>query len=229
MIPEKLPYGAEIGADGVWRQVLTRTDGPGLRPALFLDRDGVIVEEVHYLHKVADMKLVPGAAETIRAANELGVPVVIVTNQAGIGRGIYGWPEFIAVQEAMLDAVADAGGFVNAVFACPHHGGGRPPYDIDNHPARKPNPGMLLAAAEKLAISLAGSWIVGDRAGDMAAGKRAGISGGVHVRSGHGRHAEERSGALDERSGAYDVLTAETIADAGPQIPLLGGMTVGAK
>ncbi len=221
MIPDTLPFGAEIGADGVWRQVLTRTSGPGLRPALFLDRDGVIVEEVHYLHKVSEMKMVPGAVETVRSANELGVPVVVVTNQAGIGRGIYGWREFIEVQDAMLDALADGGAFVNAVFACPHHKNGVAPYDVADHPARKPNPGMLLAAADMLAVSLAGSWIVGDRAGDIAAARRAGGAGGVHVRSGHGREVEERKGAVAERRDGFDVHTAESIDDARALIPLL--------
>ena len=58
MIPEQLPYGTEIGEDGVWRQILTRIPGPKRSPALFLDRDGVVVEEVHYLHKIKDMKLI---------------------------------------------------------------------------------------------------------------------------------------------------------------------------
>jgi D-glycero-D-manno-heptose 1,7-bisphosphate phosphatase len=221
MIPDKLPFGAEIGEDGVWRQVLTRVAGTTLRPALFLDRDGVLVEEVHYLHKVSDMKMMPGAADVVRNANARGVPVVIVTNQAGIGRGKYGWEEFIAVQDAMLDQLADAGAFINAVFACPHHANGVAPYDVDNHPARKPNPGMLRAAAEMLPIAFAGSWIVGDRAGDIEAAKRAGCGGGVHVRAGHGSAAGERDAALALRTVDFDVKGSESINDAGPMIPLL--------
>lgn len=221
MIPDKLPFGAEIGEDGVWRQVLTRVAGTTLRPALFLDRDGVLVEEVHYLHKVSDMKMMPGAADVVRNANARGVPVVIVTNQAGIGRGKYGWEEFIAVQDAMLDELADAGAFINAVFACPHHANGVAPYDVDNHPARKPNPGMLRAAAEMLPIAFAGSWIVGDRAGDIEAAKRAGCDGGVHVRAGHGSAVGERDAALALRTVDFDVKGSESINDAGPMIPLL--------
>lgn len=221
MISETLPFGAHIGDDGVWRQVLTRIPGIERRPALFLDRDGVLVEEVHYLHKVSDMRLMPGAAETARQANALGVPVVVVTNQAGIGRGRFGWREFIDVQEAMLDALADAGAFVNAVFACPHHRDGIAPFDIADHPARKPNPGMLLAAAEMMPVSLDGSWIVGDRAGDIEAARRAGCAGGVHVRSGHGSESAERRAAIDLRTVNFMVLGADSIADAGPLIPLL--------
>jgi len=221
MIPNNLPHGATIGDDGVWRQVLTRVPGTALRPALFLDRDGVVVDEVHYLHKVSDMKLSPGAAEVIGRANARDVPVVIVTNQAGIGRGKYGWAEFAAVQEAMLDELAAAGAFVNAVFACPHHAEGVAPYDVANHPARKPNPGMLLAAAEMLPIGFEGSWIVGDRAGDIDAAKRAGCAGGVHVLAGHGSDGNERDAALALRTVGFDVKSAKGIADAGGMIPLL--------
>lgn len=216
-----LPFGAEIDAAHVWCQVLTRTPARPARPALFLDRDGVIVEEVHYLHKVEDARLVPGAAEAIRRANERGLPVVVVTNQAGIGRGIYDWPEFMAVQEYILDQLAAAGAFVNAVFACPHHAEGRPPYDGRDHEARKPNPGMLSRAADRLAIDLAASWIIGDRSGDVGAGRRAGLAGGVHVLSGHGNDGGERSGARSYAAADYRVLTADSIADAWPQIPVL--------
>lgn len=222
MIPEHLPFGAAIGDDGLWRQVLTRPQGMTPRPVLFLDRDGVLVEEVHYLHKVSDMKVVPGAADVVRAANTREVTVVIVTNQAGIGRGKYGWTEFIAVQEAMLDELAAEGAYINAVFACPHHANGVAPYDVDNHPGRKPNPGMLLAAAELLPISFDGSWIVGDRAGDIEAAKRAGCAGGVHVLAGHGSEKGERASALSHRTLSFDVQGAESIADAAGHIPLLG-------
>lgn len=221
MIPDQLPFGAAIGEDGVWRQVLTRVPGPEQRPALFLDRDGVIVEEVHYLHRIKDMKLMPGAAKVVRNANQRGVPVVVVTNQAGIGRGKYGWQEFIEVQDAMLDELASGGAFVNAVFACPHHGSGVAPYNVDNHPARKPNPGMLLAAAGLMPIAFAGSWIVGDRAGDIEAAKRAGCAGGVHVSAGHGGEPGERDTAMSHRAPGFDVIGAAAIEDAGGLIPLL--------
>lgn len=220
-IPENLPFGATVGTDGVWRQVLTRVPDTLDRPALFLDRDGVIVEEVHYLHKIRDMRVMPGAVRVIANANRRGVPVVIVTNQAGIGRGRYGWAEFIDVQEAMLDELADDGAFVNAVFACPHHAEGVPPYNEKDHPARKPNPGMLFAAAEIMPIDLSGSWIVGDRAGDMGAARNAGCAGGVHVHSGHGGTPGERDAAMALRTVAFDVKASMTIDDAEAAIPLL--------
>ncbi|MFQ5764573.1 MAG: D-glycero-alpha-D-manno-heptose-1,7-bisphosphate 7-phosphatase [Rhodospirillales bacterium] len=218
-----LPQGAEIDAEGQWSQVLNRAQGGGLRPALFLDRDGVVVEEVRYLHKPEDVRLIDGAAAVIAHANRRAIPVVLVTNQAGIGRGYYDWPDFVAVQEIILDRLAAEGAFVNGVFACPHHGDGQPPYDQADHPWRKPNPGMLLAAAERFPVDLARSWIVGDRVGDLEAGRNARLAGGIHVRTGHGAEAGEREAALALADAAFRALAAETIGEARTLLPLFEG------
>lgn len=220
MATNALPPGAGIDADGQWSQVLNRAQGRGLRPALFLDRDGVVVEEVRYLHKPEDVRLIEGAAAVVAEANRRAIPVVLVTNQAGIGRGYYGWPDFAAVQEVILDGLAAAGAYVNGVFACPHHGDGRPPYDKADHPWRKPNPGMLLAAAERFPVDLAQSWIVGDRAGDIAAGRNAGLAGGIHVLTGHGAEAGERDAALALADSAFRALAADSIGEARGLLPL---------
>ena len=123
-----LPEGA-VFDDGVLTQVRRPLQGAGKRPALFLDRDGAVVIEAHYLHKVEDVELIPGAAATIAAANKNGIPVIFVTNQAGIGYGYFGWPDFFAVQERILSDLAAEGAFVDAVYACPFHEKGKPPYD----------------------------------------------------------------------------------------------------
>lgn len=218
-----LPAGASIGADGVWSRILNRPEGAHRRAGLFLDRDGAVVEEVDYLHRPDDVRLIPGAAQVIARANRLGVPVVIVTNQAGIARGLYGWDEFIAVEKKIDDELAAAGAFVNGVFACPHHRQGSPPHDHPDHPARKPNPGMLLAAADRLGLDLAVSWIVGDRASDLMAGKNAGLAGGVHVLTGHGADKGERETALALAEDGFRVSGAPAIADALTMLPLLKG------
>ena len=158
--PEDLPFGAELDSDGRWSQVLNRAQGEGRRAALFLDRDGVVVEEVHYLHKPEDVRFLDGAISLIAKANSQGVPVILITNQAGIARGRFQWPNFIAVQEKINDDLAEDGAFLNAVFACPHHGDGKPPFDTADHPWRKPNPGMLQAAAERLPVELSKSWMI---------------------------------------------------------------------
>src|SRR5579859_3664846 len=106
-----------LDKDNIWCQALEVGLDP-LMPALFLDRDGVVVEWVPYLHRVEDVAIIPGAADTIAAANRLGFPVVMITNQAGIGRGYYGWREFQAVQQAIADALDADGAHIDGVFAC---------------------------------------------------------------------------------------------------------------
>jgi len=217
---QALPDSAAFD-DGVLTQVLRPYGGSSKRPALFLDRDGAIVVEAHYLHKVEDVALIPGAAATIAAANANGIPVIFVTNQAGIGYGYFDWPDFFAVQEQIFSDLAAEGAFVDAVYACPFHEKGKPPYDHADHPARKPNPGMLLKAARDMNIDLGQSWIVGDRAGDLAAGKRAGIKGGVHVLTGHGGRTGEHEQALALADSDYRALAAASIADVPTLIDLL--------
>ncbi len=217
----KMPAGALIGDDGMWSQVINQPEGVEGRAGLFLDRDGAVVEEVGYLKRPDDVRLIPGAAQVIAQANHLGLPVVIVTNQAGIAYGLYGWEEFITVERKIHDELAAAGAFINGVFACPHHRKGGPPYDHPDHPARKPNPGMLLAAADRLGIELAASWIVGDRASDLMAGKNAGLAGGMHVLTGHGGEEGEREAAL--AIDGFQTLAADSIADALTMLALLKG------
>ncbi len=214
-----LPNGAFIDSDGVWTQIMS-VPGRG-RDALCLDRDGVVIEEGHYLCRADDVRLIPGGAGVISAANGLGVPVVIVTNQGGIGRGFYGWDDFAAVQERMIEELAAVGARVDGVYASPFHPEGQPPYDRADHPARKPNPGMILMAADSLELDLARSWIIGDHASDLMAAKRAGLAGGLHVLTGHGTHDGEREAAMALSDKGFRALAADSIADAPALVPLL--------
>src|SRR5215470_18216482 len=191
-----------LDADGVWCEVFP--DCCRGAPALFLDRDGVVVEEVDYLHRVEDIRIGPDAAAVISGANANAIPVVLVTNQSGIGRGYYGWAEFRAVQEAIQSVIAAQGAHFDAVYACPHH--------RNDHPARKPNPGMLQRAAAALDIDMARSWLVGDRAGDIEAARRAGLAGALHVLTGYGQ--AERASALALSGPRFDVRAAASIAEA---------------
>ena len=212
--------GGCLDADHIWCQVMTQGRSEQLRPALFLDRDGVIVEEVGYLHRVEDVKLIGGAAETIAAANRRGLPVVVVSNQAGIARGYYGWNEFRQVQAALLDQLALRGASIDAVFACPYHPAGVGRYARASHPARKPEPGMLLRAAEMLRLDLERSWIIGDKSMDLMAGQAAGLCGGLLVLTGHG--GSHRDAAAKLRSPEFQVLIGDSIRDAATLIDLLG-------
>ncbi len=166
---------------GVWTQVLRAPPSFENRPALFLDRDGVIVEDVGYLRRPEDVRLLSAAKTVIAQANACAVFVVIVTNQSGIGRGLYDWADFAAIQDIILERLAGAGAKVDAVYACPQHPEAMAPFRHPDPPARKPNPGMLLAASSALPIDLSASWIVGDRDRDLEAGRRAGLAGGLLV------------------------------------------------
>ena len=123
---------------GLWCEI--STGNFAARPALFLDRDGVLVEDVHYHGRAEDIRMLPGAAEAVAQCNRLGIPVVLVSNQSGIARGLYDWEGFRAVQTVLSTALAQAGGHLDAVLACAHHADGRAPLNVADHPWRKPNP-----------------------------------------------------------------------------------------
>lgn len=197
-----------IDAIGLWREI-----GEGnfaQRPALFLDRDGVVVVDTGYLARPQDMRMIDGAAAAIARCNACGIAVVLVTNQSGIARGYYGWDDFRAVQGALTAALAAGGARLDAVLACGYHGAGHGPLRFPDHPWRKPGPGMILAAGSAMGLDLARSWIVGDQVSDVAAGAAGGLAGGTllapDARSG-------REAALLGREG-FIVRTAASLSDA---------------
>jgi D-glycero-D-manno-heptose 1,7-bisphosphate phosphatase len=177
--------------EGLWCEV----SSPSLtgRPALFLDRDGVVVADTHYLGRPEDVRLVDGAASAIAQCNALEIPVVIVTNQSGIARGYYDWNGFHSVQTALCAKLRSAGAKLDAVLACAYHAEGIGPLRLANHPWRKPEPGMIFAAADRMKIDLSGSWIVGDRADDIAAGRSACLCGGIIVSAKHSEKHKARA------------------------------------
>jgi D-glycero-D-manno-heptose 1,7-bisphosphate phosphatase len=209
-------------ADGLWYEIAAG-DFAG-RPALFLDRDGVIVEDTHYLGRAQDVRMLAGGDAAIARCNKLGIPVIIVSNQSGIARGLYDWSGFAAVQAAIASALSESGARIDAVFACAHHADGNAPLNIVDHPWRKPNPGMIIAAAERMKLDLAHSWIAGDRASDMAAGKAAGLAGGILI----SQRADdvERAAAMQLRSGEFRVDVAFSLADAVTALLAHGGLTL---
>jgi D-glycero-D-manno-heptose 1,7-bisphosphate phosphatase len=199
-----------LNSEGVWCQVLRRPARG--RPALFLDRDGAVVDETEYLCRIEDIRVIPGAEKVIAAANRRSVPVIMVTNQSGIGRGYYGWTEFKSIQDAIVASLAAEGATVDAVYACAHHPEAKGVLAHPNHPARKPNPGMLLQAAADLTLDLKSSWLVGDKADDVEAAKRAGIAGALHVATGYGGAERQRAATL--AGGNFELRFGQSIADA---------------
>jgi D-glycero-D-manno-heptose 1,7-bisphosphate phosphatase len=208
--------GALLGPDGLWVEVFSHAKRAG--PALFLDRDGVIVEEVEYLGRIEDIRMIPGAATVIAAANRLEIPVVVATNQAGIGRGYYDWPQFAAVQQAIQSALAREGARIDAVYACAHLPVGKGTYAHPDHPSRKPNPGMLLRAGNDLSLDLGRSWLIGDNVTDIEAARRASLAGALLVATGHGQRSHVAAVAL--ANSAFEVRTGRSIRDASA-LPLL--------
>ena len=214
----KYPY---VSSAGVWQEL--RTGNLQKNPALFLDRDGVVVKEVNYLQDPDDVELIEGAAEVIARANQANIPVILVTNQAGIAYGYFGWSEFEAVQTKLHNDLNQRGAHIDAVFACPFHQNGDTIWGgYPEHEARKPNPGMLLRATKMLEIDLTKSWIVGDRDTDLEAGKKAGIAGGLHVLTGHGKREGERERANELAAPNFLVENAGSIQEA-PKLPLFSG------
>lgn len=144
-----------------------------LRPAVFLDRDGTLNVEKHYLHRIEDWEWIPGAPAAVRLLNESGFAVVVVTNQAGIARGLYGEDDLDRLHTWMRADLEAAGAHVDAVYHCPHH----PEYGQRvKCMCRKPAPGLLLCAAADLGLDLARSFIIGDRESDLEAGVRCGVT-----------------------------------------------------
>lgn len=185
-------------------------------PALFLDRDGVIVEDVDYLDRPDRVRLIAGAAAAIAACNAAHVPVVMVTNQSGIGRGYYSWHDFAAVQDAIKAMLAKENAHLDAVLACAYHADGRPPYDVADHPWRKPRPGMIEEAGRRMELDLGRSFMIGDKADDMVAARAGGLSGGVIVATGYG--STEHAKALALTDTAFRVEAAGSIAEAVPAV-----------
>jgi D-glycero-D-manno-heptose 1,7-bisphosphate phosphatase len=167
------------------------------RAALFLDRDGVVVADTRYLGRPEDLCVMKGAAAAIARCNALNIPVVLVTNQSGIARGYYDWDGFHAVQAALSAELSSAGAHFDGVFACAYHADGNEPLRHLSHPWRKPNPGMIFAARDRMDIDLSSSWIIGDSVSDIAAGAVAGLAGGTLLASADGPFREARAMARD--------------------------------
>ena len=149
------------------------------RPAVFLDRDGVLIEDKHYLSDPNNVELCPGADILLRSAYKSGWPVIVITNQSGIGRGFFNWGDYEKVTDKLLSMI-DSERLISAIYAK-----GYTPNDAI-HGWRKPNPGMLKAAADELNIDLTRSILAGDRLSDLMAADRAGLRRLCHVNTGHG-------------------------------------------
>ena len=148
------------------------------RPALFLDRDGVLNEDPGYVHRWEDFHWIPGAREAVAAFNAAGWWVFVVTNQSGVGRGYYAEDDVIALHAKMSESLEQAGAHIDAYYYCPQHPDAQ--VEIYRHPDppnRKPNPGMILRAIREHGVDPQKSFLIGDQPSDLEAARRAGVSG----------------------------------------------------
>jgi len=142
--------------------------------AVFLDRDGVIVEQKEYLNQAEDLVLIPGAGEAIARLNTASIPVIVVTNQAGVAKGHLTLSDLEEIHARLCRELSRCGAHLDAIYYCPHHPEATVPEFLRDCPCRKPGIGMFEKAHDEHGIDLDASYLVGDATGDILAGKRAG-------------------------------------------------------
>ena len=183
--------------------------------AVFIDRDGTLVEERSYLADPEQVALLPGVVRALESIRDVGLPVVVVTNQSGIARGLYTLGDYHAVAARLHEMLEAAGVAPALVEFCPHHPDFSGPCDC-----RKPGTGMYRRAAEKLNIDLQRSFYVGDKPSDVAATETLG-GRGILVRTGYGRESEQGVGAsiqvVEDLEGAADLILASVDPSGAPE------------
>lgn len=161
-----------------------------MRKVIFLDRDGTINVEKSYLYKWEDFEFEKNAIEGLKELKNLGYEFIVVTNQSGIGRGYYTEEDLVALNNQMTEKLKEFGIEILECFYCPHHpekGIGK--YKVDCN-CRKPNPGMLLEGIKKYDVDIENSFMIGDKKGDLEAGKKASLKS-ILVLTGYGKKIEE--------------------------------------
>lgn len=159
--------------------------------AVFLDRDGTIVEDIGYINSPKDLALIPGAVDAIRMLNEAGYKVVVITNQAGVARGLVTEDMLQTIDKTLHKYILSGGAHLDAIYYCPHH----PEYGFYPYKqaceCRKPHPGLIKKAEKDLKIDLSQSYMIGDKATDVEAGSRAGTKT-IFVLTGKGMKEREK-------------------------------------
>lgn len=168
------------------------------RPAVFFDRDGTLNVEKNYVHVPAEWAWLPGAVDALRRVGELGLTAVVVTNQSGVGRGYYDRSAVTALHDWVAAGLSTQGISVAGFYFCPH-------VEADRCDCRKPAPGLLTRAARELGLDLARSFMIGDKAADVAAARAAGVTP-ILVLTGYG--ASERAAVPVGVAVADDVVGA---------------------
>jgi D,D-heptose 1,7-bisphosphate phosphatase len=178
--------------------------------AVFLDRDGVISEEVGYLSDVNQLQLIPEAAQAVHLLNATGLKVIIITNQSGVARGFFSEAQVREVHREMEKMLSAQRAYIDAIYYCPHYPAGIVEHYRRECDCRKPSPGMLARAADEHDIDLTQSYLVGDKLTDVECAQRVGVRG-VLVLTGYGKEEETK---LDDASSAKPVFIAQNLFEA---------------
>lgn len=186
---------------------------PAGAAALFVDRDGTIIQNVPYLADPDLVSVIPGIVETLSAFRAEGYAIIVVSNQSGVARGLCSVPQYKAVEERVQALLGGAA--ADLVYSCPFHPDGFGAFAID-HPSRKPGAGMIVDAASRFSIDLARSVMVGDSLADMQAAADAGVGRLVHVLTGHGVRDKAMVEEFERQAGiAIEVFP--SLADVRPR------------
>lgn len=173
-------------------------------PAVFLDRDGVLIENrAEYVREWSQVLVYPKTYFSLKSIQNAGYKIVIVTNQSAVGRGLITLQTAHAINQRLVGLIRDNGGRVDGVYLCPH----QPEDDCE---CRKPKPGMLLQAARELSLDLSRSWLVGDAWSDVLAGQAASLRGEILVKTGRGLDQLN----LPKPAGVRSCYIADDLSDA---------------
>ncbi|MBO9726090.1 MAG: HAD-IIIA family hydrolase [Novosphingobium sp.] len=170
-------YFIDIGIPDTYERAQTEIPARRRRPAAFLDRDGVLNEDLNYVGSRERLRFIPGAARAVAKLNNAGYYVFVVTNQAGIGRGLYTEADHLGLMQHIAEQLAGEGAHIDDQRYCPFHPEASLEQFRATHPWRKPEPGMLLDLMAHWPVDIDHSFIIGDRETDLAAGAAAGVRG----------------------------------------------------
>jgi D-glycero-D-manno-heptose 1,7-bisphosphate phosphatase len=180
-----------------------------MHPAVFLDRDGVIIENrASYVLSWADVSFIPLAREALAAASASPYRFVIVTNQSAVGRGLLSYSEAVEINNGVIRELVRYGGRIDGAYICPHT-------PQDHCGCRKPGPGLLLQASQELSLDLSRSVMIGDALSDLQAGQSAGVSRTILLKTGRG--AEQARLPLASTLGPFEIFPG--LADALAALP----------
>ena len=198
----------QINKQNIWVEKITKKKFVN-SPCLFLDRDGVLIDWKNSFMNVKEAKIIHDCEKIIKECNKKNIPIILITNQGGIGLGLHSWKDFLLVQKKLLNTLSKRNVRIDGVIACPHHPYAKGNLKHINHPCRKPNGGMFLIAKKLFGLDLKKSWMIGDKINDLKAAYSKKLKGGILVMTGYGKEEEKKLNQLPKKN--FIVKTATSL------------------